>query len=129
MDPHRLVIEKTSGLFPLPEIEIEGKSYRAVKMTRPLWNKLRELEKRIRSGDVEAYYEQIQVMTEAPAEAVDFLDVQDVKRIIDFLMAHAMNPETAMDTMEKKASGPGPTGSEPSPATPPDISTPQPSKV
>jgi hypothetical protein len=122
MTPKRLIIERSGGLFPLPEIVIEGQLYSAVKMTRPLWIVLRDLEKRIKAGDMSAYYEQVQVMTEAPSEAVDLLDVQDVKRIIEFLMAHAMHPEDALEETEKKTFEPGPITVVLSPGPSPDDS-------
>lgn len=73
MEPKALIINSAEkpSLYPGIKITINGETYLAKRSTRPMWRTLRDLEKRIREGDFTAYYEQVEVMTNAPAEAVD----------------------------------------------------------
>ena len=123
--PFVINTQEKPALYPGVKIQIDGKEYLARRSTRPMWRKLRELEDRIKKGDFTAYYEQIEIMTNAPAEAVDNLDVEEVKQIIEYIIERTQNPAEGMDNAEKKVLPPGPKKRPESPETSPDSSTPK----
>lgn len=125
MEPKALIINSAEkpSLYPGIKITINGETYLAKRSTRPMWRTLRDLEKRIREGDFTAYYEQVEVMTNAPAEAVDTLDIQEVKQIIEYIISKNQNPGEGTDNLEKKASLPGETKPSGSPEISPGSST------
>jgi len=127
MSPKQLVINTADkpALYPNIEIEINGTKYQAKRSTRPMWRTLRELEQRIKAGDFTAYYEQIEIMTNAPQEAVDTLDIGEVKQIIEYIIERCHNPEAGMDETEKKAFPPGAKKRAESPAPSPASSKPE----
>jgi hypothetical protein len=89
------------------EFKIDGKTFKAKRSTRPMWRILNNLEKRIKDGDFTAYYEQIEVMTNAPPEDVDKLDIHQVQEIIEYIIAKTHGPTKGMDDKEKKSLPPG----------------------
>lgn len=117
--------EDKPALYAGITVKINGKEYQARRSTRPMWRKLRELEDRIKTGDFTAYYEQIEIMTNAPAEAVDSLDVEEVKTIIEYVVGKLQNPGEGIDEPEKKVLPPGPKKRPESPEHSPASSAPK----
>ena len=95
------------ALYEDVEFKIDGETYKAKRSTRPMWRILNSLEKRIKTGDFTAYYEQIEVMTNAPTGAVDKLDIHQVQEIIEYIIAKTHSPTKEMDDKEKKSLPPG----------------------
>ena len=105
------------ALYEDVEFEIDGKTFKAKRSTRPMWRILNALEKRIKAGDFTAYYEQIEVMTNAKTEDVDKLDIHEVQEIIEYIIAKTHSPTKEMDDKEKKSLPPGAIKPNESPAS------------
>lgn len=109
---NRLKIDTTRSLYKPVEVEIDGKVFEVQALTRAKLRDLSALEKRIREGDSEAAYEQIEIMLGKQA-GFEKLTLQHVNEIVTFVTTKIYQPERILPTDspdEKKAKnskGPG----------------------
>lgn len=95
------------SLFPPLEVEVEGQVYLVKKLTRPMWNAITRLLERQKAGDMNAFYEQVPLVTEIPVEVADSLGFQEVQLIVKFITDKLFTPLAGLTDAEKKVSEPG----------------------
>jgi len=105
-----LEIQAKSVYAPL-KVKIHGKVYEAKSMTRPLWRQISVLEKRIKRGELECTYDQIELIFGKQA-VWDKLEMREVNEIINYIAVQSFKAEKALkeepgDKTEKKENGPG----------------------
>lgn len=109
---NRLKIDTTRSLYKPVEVEIDGKVFEVQPLTRAKLRDLSALEKRIRTGDSEAAYEQLEIML-GTKDILETLTLQHVNEIVTFVTSQIYQPERILPTDspdEKKAKnlkGPG----------------------
>jgi len=109
---NRLKIDTTRSLYRPIEVEIDGKVFEVKPLTRAKLRTLAGLEKRIREGDAEAAYEQLEIMLGKKAN-LEKLTLQHVNEIVSFVTMQIYQPERILaedspeDKKAKNSKGPG----------------------
>lgn len=113
---NRLKIDTTKSLYKPIEIEVNGKVFEAKTLTRVILRDLSKLEARIRQGEAEAAYEQLELMFGKQKE-FDQLTLQHVNEIVTYVTTQLYAPERILPTdkpnekTEKNGKRPGGTAS------------------
>jgi hypothetical protein len=98
-----------TSLFKPIEVEINGKVYQAVRMTRPVERQMVELDKLWADGDIDVPRRRLTALLGDHPE-FDDLDISEVHRIIGDIFTKAYGPPALTDTEdEKKVAAPGET--------------------
>jgi len=105
-----LEIQAKSAYAPL-QVKIHGKIYVAKLMTRPMWRQISALEKRIKRGELDCTYDQIEIIFGKQA-IWDKLEMRQINEIINYIAVQSFKAEKALkeepgDKKEVKKSGPG----------------------
>jgi len=101
-----LKLSTTKSLYKPITIEIDGTELKARPMTRDVLRKMSVLEKRIRTGDVEAAYEQVELIF-GKHKVIDKLELRQVNEIIEYVTTCIFKPERELQTEEKNLKRPG----------------------
>lgn len=101
-----LEIKAKSAYKPI-QVKILGKVYTAKPMDRATVRKVGELEKRIKAGDIECSYEQLDLMLgkHKAFEKLEFRQINEIIEYIAILNYRAEKEDLKEDP--KKESGPG----------------------
>jgi hypothetical protein len=97
MSPLKLSTSKS--LYKPIEIEIDGETFRAKVLTRAMLRKMTTLEKKIRGGDADGAYEQLEMIF-GKHQVFDKLDLRQVNEIIAYVTTQFFKPEKAIDVDE-----------------------------
>ena len=85
MAEERLKLTAQESLYPPVKVEVEGVVYTQKKMTRPVNEKLAEIEKRMGEADrddkLPFIYEWVEFMFGIPSKILDTLDIREVEDI------------------------------------------------
>lgn len=103
-----LEIEKSAKSVYKPiQIKIYGKTYDAKDMTRLLLRKIGEFEKRIKKGEVELTFDQLELMI-GKHKIIEELELRQVNEIIEYIAIQNFKAEKESKKDDpKNASGPG----------------------
>ena len=102
---------KEKSIYPPIKVKVHGKVYEAVPMKRPVWRKLAVLEKRIKQGELECTYEQIELIF-GKQSVWEKLEMREINKIINHIAVQSFRAEEEAkkepgDKKEKKQNGPG----------------------
>ena len=102
---------EAKSIYPPIEVKIHGKVYEAVCLLRPLWRKIGVLEKRIKQGELECTYEQIELIF-GKQPVWEKLEMRQINEIINYVAVQSFKAEKALkeetgDKKESKKNGPG----------------------
>jgi hypothetical protein len=109
MSGRRISVSTAKSLHNPLEVEINGKVYE-VKLNRPIFQKLAEIEKEYKKLETEKpgfdavflLYDQVELMTGAPKEDISQLDFTDLKVIVEFVMTEYYKPPKTEEAKEEK---------------------------
>jgi len=101
-----LKLSTTKSLYKPITIEIDGTVLTAQPITREVLRKMASLEKRIRAGNVEAAYEQIELIF-GKHKVFDKLVLQQVNEIVEYVSTCIFKPERELTAEEKNLKRPG----------------------
>ena len=105
-----LEIKAKSAYAPL-KVKVHGKVYEAKLLTRALWRQIGLLEKRIKAGELQFTYDQIEIIF-GKKPIWEKLEMREINEIINYIAVQSFKAEKALkeepgDKEEKKESGPG----------------------
>lgn len=105
-----LVLSTRKSIHKPIEIKVDGKTYQNNPLSKDLFDEVRKHEKAALAGDIEALYNQVQLLFSVPVEVLNKLDVRDVNSLLDFTMAKIFQPKLKTDEekAEKNVPKPGP---------------------
>jgi len=101
-----LKISTEKSLYKPITVEIDGVKLEARPMTREVLRKMASLEKRIRAGDVEAAFEQVELIF-GKQKVINKLELRQVNEIITYVTNCIFKPERELAVEEKNSTGPG----------------------
>ncbi len=102
----RIVVDSSKSLLPPVEVEIDGQVFQVRRIDRDAQRLLVEFDARVRSGDLDASYEQLEfLLGEAAREAINRLDIRQVDDLL-LRIVKALYGRAPLED-EKKASAPG----------------------
>ena len=84
----------TKSVYPPIKVKIHGKIYEAKPMNRDILRKTSELEKRIRNGDLECTYDQVELLF-GKKPIFEKLELREVNEIINYIAVQAFRAEKA----------------------------------
>jgi len=85
-DEKKLVLSTRESLYDPIEVEIDGKTYQSIKITRDVSLKLDEIEKRIREKDTQATCEYVQAVFGIEDEVLGKLDYREIEDIYLYVL-------------------------------------------
>ena len=97
-----LSLSTTKSLYKPIEIEIDGKKYQALPITRKILQEMGGLEKKIRAGNAECAYEQVELLF-GTNHVFDKLDLRQINEIVGFVTAQLFRPERIAQGEDPKA--------------------------
>jgi len=83
--------------------------YSVRRLTRTKYREIKELEDRARAGDLDAYYAELEVVTDIPVEVINEMELAEVKAVIDFILRSTVEFLRGETKEEKNGSKPGET--------------------
>jgi len=101
-----LKLSTKKSLYKPITVEIDGVKLQARPITREVLRKMASLEKRIRTGDVEAAFEQVELIF-GKQKMIDKLELRQVNEIIEYVTTCIFKPERELQTEEKNSTRPG----------------------
>jgi len=101
-----LKLSTEKSLYKPITIEIDGMKLQARPITRGVLRKMASLEKRIRTGDVEAAFEQVELIF-GKQKVIDKLELRQVNEIIEYVTTCIFKPERELTVEEKNSTRPG----------------------
>lgn len=104
-----LVLSTQKSIHKPIEVEIDGKTYQNRPLSRATFDEVKKHEKSALKGDIEALYNQVQILFGVPMEVLNKLDIRDVNTLLEYAMAQIFQPvtETDKEKAEKNVSKPG----------------------
>lgn len=105
-----LVLSTQKSIHKPIEVEIDGKMYQNRPLSRATFDDVKKHEKAALKGDIEALYNQVQILFGVPMDVLNKLDIRDVNSLLEYTMAQIFQPsaETDKEKAEKNESKPGP---------------------
>lgn len=109
MSGRKISVSTAKSLHSPLEVEINGKIYQ-VRMNRHIFVKLAEIEKEYKKLEKEKpgfdavflLYEQVQLITGAPADEIGQIEFNDLKTIVEFVMTEYYKPPQTLEAKEGK---------------------------
>ncbi|MHA1613324.1 MAG: hypothetical protein ACTSYJ_00595 [Candidatus Thorarchaeota archaeon] len=101
-----LKLSTEKSLYKPITVEIDGVKLQAQPITRGVLRKMASLEKRIRTGDVEAAFEQVELIF-GKQKVIDKLELRQINEIIEYVTTCIFKPERELTVEEKNSTGPG----------------------
>lgn len=89
----KFVLSTKKSLFDPIEIEIDGKTYFSKKLCRALFDELKKHEEEALKGNIEALYEQVNVIFGIDASVLENLDIREIEAMIDFATNKIFHPD------------------------------------
>lgn len=103
----KLIIDTRKSIFKPIEIEINGKTFEVIRVTREVLKKLAEFDRRLREGDGEAPYERLEFLI-GKTPLINKLEMREVNQITTYITGLLYTPEEVqLPEDEKKVIGPG----------------------
>ena len=101
----KLVLSTQKSIHKPIEIEVDGKTYQNRPLSKATFDEVRKHEKAALKGDIEALYNQVNILFGVPVEVLNKLDVRDVNTLLQYTMAQIFKPDAKTDEEkeEKKA--------------------------
>lgn len=101
-------IEKSAkSIYKTIQVKIYGKIYDAKEMTRPLLRKIGELDKRIKRGEVDLAFDQLELMM-GKHKVIEELELRQINDLVEYIAVENYKAERASKKDDpKNASGPG----------------------
>lgn len=102
---------KEKSVYPPIKVKVHGKVYEAIPMIRSVWRKIAVLEKRIKLGELECTYEQVELIF-GKQPIWEKLEMREINDVINHVAVASFKAEKAAkeepgDKKEKKQSGSG----------------------
>lgn len=104
----KLLISTKKSLYKPIVVNIDGQDQEVIPITKKILKKLKEFEDKIREGDAEAAYAQLELLMDTK-KFTDKLELRQVNEIIRFVTISIHAPEKKETKPEKKESGSGET--------------------
>lgn len=101
----KLILSTQKSIHKPIEIEVDDKTYQNKPLSRATFDEVRKHEKAALKGDIEALYNQVNILFGVPMEVLNKLDVRDVNTLLQYTMAQIFQSDTKTDEEkeEKKA--------------------------
>ncbi|HDZ39083.1 MAG TPA: phage tail assembly protein [Marinobacter sp.] len=105
----KLILSTQKSIHKPIEIEIDGKTYQNRPLSRTTFDEVKKYEKDALKGDIEALYNQVQVLFGVPIEVLNKIDVRDINTLITYTMEQIFksSAKTEKEKAEKNGSKPG----------------------
>ena len=100
----KLVLSTQKSIHKPIEIEVDGKTYQNRPLSKATFDEVRKHEKAALKGDIEALYNQVNILFGVPVEVLNKLDVRDVNTLLEYTMGQIFQakPKTDEEKEEKK---------------------------
>jgi len=103
----KLLKFSTKGAMHKPiTFEVDGKTYEVTRLNRALFEKAQKLEAEVAKGKVGALYEQLALLTTAPAAVLGEMDIRDVRDLLSGIRERVIKGEPEEEKNESKAGEP-----------------------
>lgn len=102
----KLIIDTKKSVYKPIIVEIDGENYEVKSVNRAMLKKITELENKLKMGNAEAAYDQLELLFGA-IKAFDKLDLREVNEIINHVTDKLYRPEKDEKEPEKNESGSG----------------------
>ena len=101
----KLILSTQKSIHKPIEIEVDGKTYQNRPLSKATFDEVRKHEKAALKGNIEALYNQVNILFGVPMEVLNKLDVRDVNTLLEYTMAQIFQakPKTDEEKEEKKA--------------------------
>ena len=93
----KLILSTQKSIHKPIEIEIDGKIYQNKPLSRTAFDEVRKHEKAALKGDIEALYNQVNILFGVPMEVLNKLDVRDVNTLLQYTMAQIFQSDDKTD--------------------------------
>jgi len=93
----KLILSTQKSIHKPIEIEIDGKIYQNKPLSRTTFDEVRKHEKAALKGDIEALYNQVNILFGVPMEVLNKLDVRDVNTLLQYTMAQIFQSDDKTD--------------------------------
>ena len=102
---------QAKSVYPVIKVKIHGKVYEAKPMSRPLLRKMSTFEKRIKNGELECTYDQVELLF-GKMPIWEKLELREINEIINYIAVQSFRAEKAAKEgpegkSEKNANGSG----------------------
>lgn len=104
----KLVLSTKKSLHDPIEVEIDGKIYHNQPLSRATFDEVKKHEKAALSGDIEALYNQVQILFNVPKEVLNNLDIRDVNTLLEYAMARVFQQVVTTDKEKAEKNEPKP---------------------
>ena len=92
-----LILSTQKSIHKPIEVEIDGKTYQNKPLSRTTFDDVRKHEKAALKGDIEALYNQVNILFGVPMEVLNKLDVRDVNTLLQYTMAQIFKSDAKTD--------------------------------
>ena len=93
----KLILSTQKSIHKPIEIEVDGKTYQNRPLSKATFDEVRKHEKAALKGDIEALYNQVNILFGVPMEVLNKLDVRDVNSLLEYTMARVFQSSTKTD--------------------------------
>ena len=93
----KLILSTQKSIHKPIEIEVDGKTYQNRPLSKATFDEVRKHEKAALKGDIEALYNQVNILFGVPMEVLNKLDVRDVNTLLQYTMAQIFKPDAKTD--------------------------------
>ena len=93
----KLILSTQKSIHKPIEIEVDGKVYQNRPLSKATFDEVRKHEKAAMKGDIDALYNQVNILFGVPIEVLNKLDVRDVNTLLQYTMAQIFKPDAKTD--------------------------------
>lgn len=103
----KFVLSTKKSLFDPIEIEIDGKTYQSNKLSRALFDELKQYEEDATKGNIDALYKQVNVIFGIEEPVLAQLDIREIEALIEYATNKIFHPEKEKKETAKNGSKSG----------------------